>query len=223
LNKCKIILVALFLVALSTTVFAYTGTLTTSNGMGGIGAWVNSDGKPAWHSATLDWNITLAQPNTWHYDYTLSVYKYAVSHFILEVSPTFTLDNIKNATGGFHGMELADYSATSNGNSDPGMPGTIHGIKFDNASGTTLHIGFDSDRAPVWGDFYAKGGQTAGWNLGLTTPDTDPSTIATDGAWNNHILVPDTYSTTVVPEPSNIITLASSLLGLAGLVVRKRR
>lgn len=224
MSRSKITSIALFLIAISTTsVFAYTGTLTASNGMGGTGVWLNSDGKSAWHPASLGWTVTLTQPNNWHYAYSLSVYKGEVSHFILEVSPTFTMQNIKNAAGDFNGIELADYSAASNGNSNPGMPGTIHGIKFDNASGTTFNIGFDSDRAPVWGDFYSKSGHSTAWNLGLTNHDTDPTAPAANGAWGNHILVPDTVSKTVVPEPSGMFALTAALIGLAGLVVRKRR
>ena len=58
------------------------------------------------------------------------------------------------------------------------MPGPVHGIKFEAAGGadlTTATLSFDSDRVPVWGDFYAKGGQGTLWNTGFLTADpTDP-------------------------------------------------
>jgi hypothetical protein len=58
-------------------------------------------------------------------------------------------------------------------------------------------------RAPVWGDFYIKDGKTGGidnsaWNTGFL--DADPLDLPADRSINNHVLVPDTY-TTPVPEP----------------------
>ena len=95
----------------------------------------------------------------------------------------------------------------------------IGGRKFDDANGTTMHFSFDSDREPIWGDMYVKGGQSEIWNMGFTNPEYDPMTPAANGSVDSHILVPDSESGNIVPEPASLLMLGS---GLAVLVVRRR-
>ncbi|MHB1191090.1 MAG: PEP-CTERM sorting domain-containing protein, partial [Armatimonadota bacterium] len=93
----------------------------------------------------------------------------------------------------------------------------------DETSGTVLALNFRSDRAPVWGDFYAKDGKTDGvyntlYNSGFA--DDDPIAPATNGSLDGHLLRPDTTSDPV-PEPGTLvgfITLGGSLLAM-----RRRR
>ena len=114
---------------------------------------------------------------------------------------------------------LANYDADSNGKSNPMMPGEIYGIKFEapyveNAQHITLS--FYCDRAPTWGDFYAKDGKgVLAYNTGFTSDDVDPTCPASNGSLNGHLLVPDT-----VPEPG-LLTLLG--IGGVGLLRRKRR
>ena len=81
-----------------------------------------------------------------------------------------------------------------------------------------------TDRAPVWGDFYAKDGggnaedAVAAWNTGFL--DADPLDLPADGSINNHVLVPDTY-TTPVPEPGTLLLVGTGLTS-AGVWSRKR-
>jgi hypothetical protein len=141
------------------------------------------------------------------------VYGADVSHFILETSETFTEDNIFNLSSPGTGVEVGAFSS---GGGNPSMPTNVYGIKFDSTAGTNVTISFDSDRDPVWGDFYAKCGATGGtqntvWNEGFAS--VDPVSPVQNGTIDNHILVPNT-----VPEPMTV-----ALLGLGGIFIRRKR
>jgi hypothetical protein len=153
----------------------------------GTGQWI--DPGPA----LISWEVTQNPDNTWHYSYTFEHIAGETSHFILEVSDVFTLDDLWNPTGDFTSVELGPFGP---GPSNPGMPGEMNAIKFDGARGLITHISFDSPREPVWGDFYSKNGRVGGvdnaaWNAGFTEPDVDPVAPASDGSVENHVLVPD--------------------------------
>lgn len=183
----------------------YTGSLSTGdNGILGTGSWLTD-------STTLSWTVSRASQPTWHYQYTLSGISRDVSHMIIEVSDTFTLAELLNATGPFSGTDV-DYYDEHSGN--PEMPGSVHGVKFDDMTGTSVTISFDSPRMPVWGDFYAKDGKSAGvdntmWNAGFT--NADPTAPAANGPLAGHLLVPDTY----VPDPATLMLLATGIFQLS--------
>jgi hypothetical protein len=112
---------------------------------------------------------------------------------------------------------LDTYDGTQPGN--PDMPGSIYGFKIETITGDDfgpeIHIAFNSYRAPVWGDFYAKDGKegdidVTAWNNGLATPSDNEI---------DYIVVPDT---TVIPEPGTIILMVLGLLGLAGVGLKKK-
>lgn len=191
-------------------------------------SWDNSMTSPifatdGWAAAgtSVSWDVTLDTSGSFYtYEYTFTVPRKGISHFILQVSDSFDNmgldeDGYVNATLDPEGLDalLDDYSG-SDGASNPGMPGPLYGLKFEGlADLTTWTWSFQSWREPVWGDFYAKDGTDSGikvyaYNSGFSVePDVEAG----------HIAVPDT---TLVPVPAAVIL---GLLGLsvAGLKLRK--
>lgn len=217
--------IAILAICLATAqAHAFTGTLSSSAGeIQGTGNWLYAG------PTALSWQISENIDGSWSYLYDFSHPRGETSHFILEVSPTFTLDQMWGAAGDFEQVELGTWTADG---SNPGMPGSIFGLKFDEASGVNTQISFECWRAPVWGDFFSKDGTAGGhginaaWNAGFTAADTDPADVAADGSLFNHLLVPDTQTkvniTHPAPEPTSVMLLGMGLVG-AAFVLRRRR
>jgi hypothetical protein len=219
-NQSALSVVASMVIAVSTqqtSATVYTGSLsTTGGGIVTAGSWVGD-------TISLAWNVTdvgagLAT-GSWRYSYTWTGQTPGLSHFILEVSPNFTENNYSIISGiSADGTELNTFGA---GPSNPSIPGSIFGIKFDEIGLSTWTVVFDSDKIPVWGDFYAKGGSTsAAWNAGYL--DADPTDPASNGSINNHILRPDTI-TTRVPDAGSTLMLLGTALSALGIASRRLR
>jgi hypothetical protein len=202
---------------------SYTGSLSPYGG--GI---IATDG---WNSAetVFAWIVTevgsQGGSTLWEYDYTFTVPTKNISHIIIEVSPDVPKGTDPSITGitVLSGSSSGGVDSYGPGGPNPNMPGTMQGIKFDGAETTTLSFSFETTRAPVWGDFYAKDGQddsiwVTAWNAGFT--DTDPTEPPDNGSLDFHILRPDTQQTPV-PEPGTLVLLGAGLLGL-WLVRRKK-
>jgi hypothetical protein len=231
LGMIRFCVIAILLLLVSIQAFAvgisYSGNLSGADGgLVGTGAWFDKVLlKPAdqanWFAPTISWTVSQNSDFTWHYSYTLTVYKQEVSHFMVEVSDNCEDSNIKNPKGPFR-VRKVDWYDESSGN--PGLPGRVHALKFDEAWGTIATFEFDSDKAPVWGDLYAKDGKLPGtnienvaWNSGFSANDIDPDVPAGNGSYLNHLLVPDS-----VPEPASFVSLAAGLMGILGLRRRSR-
>jgi hypothetical protein len=137
----------------------YTGTLKYGDGL---------KGATAWKSSTLKWTVDdNTHPGLWTYSYSFSVEAKEISHVIIEVAEGFKQQNLRGDTTPKY--ELGTFG--HKGNSTPGIPGDIRGMKWE-TSGKALTYSWVivTDRAPMWGDFYAKDGKDRGnWVFSYNT------------------------------------------------------
>jgi len=236
----KLLVAVILLVSLSASTLAsvivdpadYTGSRSTPplSGVVGYDGWSNDEG-----GFKVEWTITHELTGLWSYTYTFSDKNALpppnpdVSHWIMEVSPFITMDNMSNY------FTFADPSlvkgaewwtadpnspnSTSPGanNGNPNLPADLYGIKFDFTDST---YSFLSSQQPVWGDFYAKDGRHTDmvatvWNTGI---GTDP---VPGGSFINYIPTPDTLPGVFVPEPGTAVLAIGAVL--AGAYARRRR
>ena len=188
---------------------------------------------------SVEQGITDGDIGKWKYTYTWTDIKVGdnkakdLSHFVIEVSPSFTASNLLSWTGSAN-LEGPKNHGPGYDSGNPGMPTATYGLKFKPTSKTpSLTVTLVSDRAPEWGDFYAKsgGGQMPdaiiAYNAGFGEShaiDLANFTKGCDGGaasgCSNMILRPDTVSN-VVPIPAAAWLVGSALVGLAGLSRKK--
>jgi len=192
----------------SASATTYTGSLTSGAGITGTGAWADN--------LTLSWTVDdTTNPGFWTYTYEFQdndpTQPKNLSHLIIEVSASFTASDIQADTPDVSGDSPKTFDSSDPSN--PSIPGPIYGLKWNADDGTDFTATLVTARAPVWGDFYAKDGKTdqvdnAAWNTGFL--DADPLDAPANGSLDDHLLVPDTY-TTPVPEPGTLLLLGTGL------------
>jgi hypothetical protein len=162
---------------------------------------------------TVAWNISEAM-GVWTYKYTVTGAIKETSHFILEVTNDANPFKILPGTD----TKIEGPQTWTAGGSNPLMPNPIYGIKFDFGALVSTYT-IVTDRAPVYGVFYAKDGTTGGadvvaWSNALNSADykTNGTLTSTD-----FIVRPD--GATPIPEPATIILLGFGLLAIP--VLRK--
>ncbi|MBL0926712.1 MAG: hypothetical protein IBJ11_03545 [Phycisphaerales bacterium] len=196
-----------------------TGSLMTSTGVTAGGLWATQGFKIAW-------SIDQVNAGTWRYTYTLTNQTGVVltpqsSHIILQTSSNFTSANLLTNPDGNGTLDsIGTFSPSDPGNSNPNLPGNIFGMKVTTAGTTTITFSFDSNRQPMWGDFYSKGGNAGtAWNKDFGVTVANPNDYLNParnqaGGLIQKILVPDT----LVPTPG-----AFGLAGVAGVLAVSRR
>ncbi|HQG47589.1 MAG TPA: hypothetical protein PK373_00760 [Sedimentisphaerales bacterium] len=179
---------------------------------------------------TLSWKVdNTTTPGMWHYEYKIEVPDRGglakdIQCIIIEASngssgPPFTIANLHSLKSSpenwIQSIDVGLHSPTDN----PNLPRNLYGIRLATANidPKTLTISFDTDRAPVWGDFYARsyvldGDFCAFYNYGLFyTPESDPLDPPSNGSILNHVLVPDSIPMVLIPAPAAMLL---SILGL---------
>jgi hypothetical protein len=203
----------------------YSGIRVLSQG-GGLGSAPNPDGLDLifpLDRTSVGWLIWNNPDGTFTYIYSLSPLwpETQFSHFILELSQGCIVEGQSDCI--LSTPNSVSYSTDWNG-TDPGsgnlaMPNSIYGVKFSTYyyydQEADIHIfSFTSDRIPVWGNFYAKKGADALWNLGLETAYRDSDNTL------YFIPRPDTESVPEIPEPGTMALLGAGLTAL-GLLRRR--
>jgi len=222
----RIIMYALIAIGLTASVYAvpldlYNDVLTYEGG--GIVATADWDNP----ETGLSWNIFQVDPDLWRYEYVWQTGGSDVSHIVLELTEGAIAADFSNWQYMYADVESGSpefgWFSPNQGNSNPGMPAAVYGLKLDIASDTDVFgFAFETWRTPVWGDVYAKGGRhakgtdadygfTYAYNVGLTVDDVDLN----DGY---HVAVPNGYA---VSDPG--VTAALLGLAVAGMDRMRRR
>ncbi len=203
---CTLILASPLWVNSSASASLIYGTSATLSGQRDTAAGELTSADSDWSDGILNWEITQIDGGLFHYVYTfLNFKKPGISHFTLDITDD-----------AFNGKTLVDFGAitdaTLNGETGitvqlkgpgtPGSDGITGAVKFDvGAEGTNVYA-FNSNRAPVWGDFYLKGGQTYSTNLAFGNKNSMNSL--------DYIARPNGFSlspimTSSAPEPSSML------------------
>lgn len=210
--------------SLQASLVGYLSTPDTSGLIAGDDGW--SPGEGGYRVA---WTISQNPDLTWHYKYEFfkadgSPLSKLTSHFIISLSDNIEESDLYDFSTDID-TETVEFGRFRGNASNPGFPKgeSIFGVKLSLQNNQAV-AEFDSNRQPMWGDFYAKDGKSGEfWNYAYNTDlgvevanPNDYNGTPVDGSGNelHKILVPDT----IIPEPTTIC-----LLGLGSLALLRRK
>jgi hypothetical protein len=225
-------LVAMLVIAPAANADLLSGYLTTDPSDANYGILATDGWAGTTNGFKIAWDVEKNAAGTlWEYTYTITgaatTLSKDLSHLILQVSDTATIDNFFNFSPGIASGDPRTYSPSDSGKSNPGLPADIYGFKFD-ATGSSATIYFESVKGPTQGSFYAKDGDVTGkdkihvyaYNTGLN-PLYESTWVDGMPFPNMFITRPD--SSLDIPLPPSAWLLGSGLIGLAGLGWRRRK
>lgn len=175
--------------------------------------------EPNWDDAIISWTIANNGNGTYSYTYQLLNFNMpANSHFTLDISDDAVSDPdaVTNAT--LTGDTLTNQSIPiEKGNLD----GITGAVKFDKGDEGDLTYSFTSNREPVYGHFFAKGGNLSTHSGGGMPPKAE----AKNAGFGNQTL---TTISSYIPRPNGVAAAipepsAFLCVGLVALVARSRR
>ncbi|MDX2191902.1 MAG: PEP-CTERM sorting domain-containing protein [Gemmatimonadales bacterium] len=197
----------------------FTGTRSIGNGLTGAATYGTA--------FSISWTITQIG-NQFRYSYDITVPQgrgtglshvlFSLSANCAEKSPTAPMPT----SGCFYnptytgGVGVVEIKSNTQQQSNENLGNPIFGVKINTNGGLqgNVNITFFSERAPMWGDFYAKGGgnpTNTVENIGHDTPSMNKI---------DFVATPDTQ--TVVPEPSSMVLMGTGVLGLVAAARRRR-
>jgi hypothetical protein len=171
----------------------------------------------------ISWEIASLGGGLWSYSYTLTNFDGAagagagLSHWILDLTDDCYRPGDPACVTGIGGpvgsSEVKDYNPGDASN--PGLVASIVGIKFNVADGGDATYTFTSNRAPVWGDVYFKGGRDHyAYNSGLADH--------LSGDVGGFIARPNGTGDERVPEPGTLVLFGAALAAGVGRLRRRR-
>ncbi|MBI4698827.1 MAG: hypothetical protein HY758_07975, partial [Nitrospirae bacterium] len=178
---------------------------------------------------SIAWNISYnSTALLWNYEYTLQGNK-DISHFILEVTDPSSLSDflnpqVKIGAGDWTPVffEGPAVWGDKQGNSNPGLPADLYGIKFSGGA-TSVSYSFQTSQDPVWGNFYVKSGRAKVNDTKVWLYSYNNALGSDSGNELDFIPRPDGGNLPVVPEPISSILFVSGGAALAGIHLQKKK
>lgn len=170
-------------------------------GVGGVTATINW----AFGDFIISWDIT-SDNGLWTYEYNIMMDNPGISHFILEITEDDDPFLIAPGSDDFEDIKEWDKS----GGKD--LPNPLYGGKFDFGADDEITYTLITDRDPVYGVFFAKGGQDTAWSDALSFANYKENESLTTTSFivrPNGVRIP-------VSEPATMLLLGAGLIGLAG-------
>ena len=136
-----------------------------------------------------------------------------ISHYILELTDTVQYNDITNVfINGNPAAVEGPQSWTKAGNQI--IPNPFYGIKFDQG-GSSASYSFDTARDPVWGNFYAKGGEDDGNQINAYNNALKINNFDSDNKLDFVVRPNGGSSPPIVPEPisSTLFIIGGATLG----------
>jgi hypothetical protein len=197
---------------------------------------ITADGS-AWgaalHDFTISYEVSLSG-GLYTYSYSFNYNRNdggGLSHVVIATSDglngttAFTDDNVFAGTTGFSPPDNDFIVGDQTQEDDFGAPSEPYGIKFEIGDDilTSAKYQLVTDRSPIWGSFFAKGGgnpKNFAYNVGWSNTGYYLALDSSNFNKMDWIPIPDS-ATAVVPEPASLAMFGTFAIG--SVFLRRRR